>query len=53
MMRVNFWMVPRNGLEPLRPLRVTGFSCHYNFRCFSKLRICGLDFLFTLLLNAM
>jgi hypothetical protein len=25
--------VPRNGVEPLRPLRVTGFSYRYSFHC--------------------
>jgi hypothetical protein len=40
-------VVPRNGVEPLRPLRVTGFSYRYSFHCSRNSGICGLDYTFT------
>ncbi len=31
--RLTSLSVPRNGVEPLRPLLATGFSYRYSFRC--------------------
>ena len=38
-------VVPRAGLEPARPVKVWGFSCHFDFR--RPLRVRGLEHAFT------
>ena len=42
--------VPRAGIEPARPFRAKGFSCHYGFRHRgASLRfVCGPDYSFTM-----
>ena len=43
-------LVPRAGIEPARPFRAKGFSCHYGFRHRgASLRfVCGPDYSFTI-----
>ena len=47
---VSSFKVPRAGLEPARPFRAKGFSCHYGFRHRLRLPrvVCGPDYSFTM-----